>query len=150
MKNLGFILIGGLAAILSALATVYFLLNSSYFNELVLKNSHTENVATPPVYIKFDNLVTNLKKTDDDVEHYVSLGLTLKVVNQEAQDAITPYAPLLKNDALMLMSSKSYDEIVSQKEITQKQLLQKMNDDLVKEGVKYTLSDVLFVSFVVQ
>jgi flagellar protein FliL len=148
-KNMGFILTAIIAAIFSAAATVYFLLNSSFLNDHLLTMSSSTPVALPPSYIKFDNLVSNLNSTDGD-NHYVSVGVTLKVENDEAQTLINSYAPLLKNDIVMTISSKNYNEITDKKDEIRQELLKQMNADLAKEGVKYTISDVLFSSFVAQ
>lgn len=149
-KNIGFIFTAIFVAILSAAVTVYFLLNSSFLNDHLLKiSSSSSAVNLPPSYIKFDNLVTNLNSTDDD-NHYASVGVTLKVENEQAQTAISAYSPLLKNDIVMVISSKHYDDITDKKDEIKNQLLEQMNQDLAKEGVKYTVTDVLFSSFVAQ
>ena len=106
-KNAGLILIAIAVAILSAIGTGYFILNSSYF-----KSSLTVE-AMPPVFIQFDRLITNLAEdSTDDTLRYASIELGLKVDNQEAKDAITPYIPVLRNEALLIFSSKTYTELI--------------------------------------
>lgn len=148
-KNISFILTAILAAVLSALATVYFLLNSSYFKA----PSFSSPEASPPTYIKFDRIISNLSQDHDDtddVQHYASVQFALKVANQQAQDAINPYIPSLKNDALLVISSKTLNDVTTNKDSIKDELLKKMNDDLVQQGSHYTISDVLFDSFVAQ
>lgn len=105
----------------------------------------------PPVFVTLEPFVVNLRG-DDDSDHYLQLGVVLQVSDAHATDAVKQQMPRIRNAVLMLLSSKSADELSS---VEGKQ---KLSEEIVTEARKPMQLDqankgiegVYFSAFVIQ
>lgn len=106
----------------------------------------------PPIFIRIDTFTVNLKKTDTE-DHYLQVELQFKVVDPKAEEAVKLRMPEIRNALLLLLSSKTQEELVT---VEGKQ---KLSADIVsqanqiiraKEPAKDGVAGVYFTSFVIQ
>lgn len=64
--------------------------------------------ATPPVFVTLEPFVVNLA---GEVQHYLQVGIDLKVADGHVGDAIKQHLPEIRNGVLLLLSSKQIEEL---------------------------------------
>ncbi|MBH9552742.1 flagellar basal body-associated FliL family protein [Inhella gelatinilytica] len=77
---------------------------------------------TPPVYMPLEPFTVNL--TDQDVDRYAQIGISLEVVDQKTADTLKGYLPSVRSGVLMVLSRKSAADLLSSegKERLQKEI----------------------------
>jgi len=63
---------------------------------------------TPPVFVTLEPFVVNLA---GEVQHYLQVGIDLKVAEAGVGDQIKAHLPEIRNGVLLLLSSKSVEEL---------------------------------------
>jgi len=66
---------------------------------------------TPPVFVELEPFVFNLQDTDQD--RFAQVAVTLEVIDAEVEAELGLVEPSVRNSILMLLSSKTSDEILS-------------------------------------
>ena len=64
----------------------------------------------PPVFVTLDPFVVNLA---GDGEHYLQVGINLKVADSHVPDQIKAHLPEIRNAVLLLLSSKHAEELAT-------------------------------------
>ncbi|MDP2785924.1 MAG: flagellar basal body-associated protein FliL [Sulfurimicrobium sp.] len=108
-----------------------------------------EEPAKPPVFVKLEAFTVNL--TADGEDHYLQTDVELKVADAKVSDNIKAHMPEIRNNILLLLSSKTAGALSSMEG------KQKLSNEL-KEQVNKVLhakdadgvSGVFFTSFVIQ
>ena len=108
-----------------------------------------EEPAKPPVFVKLESFTVNL--TADGEDHYLQTDIELKVADAKVSDDIKAHMPEIRNNVLLLLSSKTASALSSMEG------KQKLSSE-VKEQVNKVLhakdadgvSGVFFTSFVIQ
>ena len=98
------IIIGVVVALAVCGAGAWFLLGTGK------KAEHAENVAAniPPVFFTLDPFVVNLA---GEVQHYLQVGIDLKIADEHVKDRIKAHLPEIRNGVLLLLSSKQIDDL---------------------------------------
>ena len=99
------IVIGVVVALAAGGAAAWVLLGAGK------KAEHAEaNVAarTPPTFFTLDPFVVNLA---GEVQHYLQVGIDLKIADEHVKDQIKAHLPEIRNGVLLLLSSKQVDEL---------------------------------------
>ncbi len=65
----------------------------------------------PPIFVEMEAFVFNLQDTDQD--RFAQVAVTLEVIDAEVEAELSLVEPSVRNAILMLMSSKTSDEILS-------------------------------------
>ncbi|MCC7546578.1 MAG: flagellar basal body-associated protein FliL [Burkholderiales bacterium] len=65
---------------------------------------------TPPVFVTLEPFVVNLA---GEVQHYLQVGIDLKVAEAAVGDRIKAHLPEIRNGVLLLLSSKNVEELGS-------------------------------------
>ncbi len=104
----------------------------------------------PPVFVVLEPFTVNLRS--EDTEQYLQVAMTLQVKEQEAADQIKLYMPEVRNRLLLLLSSKSGQEILTPE--GKKKLADEIMASLKTPFAPHTkpqgVNNVFFTSFVVQ
>jgi flagellar FliL protein len=64
----------------------------------------------PPIYVTLDPFVVNLA---GEIEHYLQVGINLKVADGKVPEQIKAHAPEIRNGVLLLLSSKHPEELAT-------------------------------------
>jgi flagellar protein FliL len=107
--------------------------------------------APAPVYFALDPMTVNLQ-SDDGESHYLRIGLTLKLENQAAQDALQAHTPEIRSRVLLALSNKHPGDLAT---LEGKRALATELEALISQptdprGTSVRVDDVLFTEFVVQ
>ena len=123
-----------------------------YFNQSDTKSAeHQEEKPKPPVFVTLETFTVNLQ-AEGSGEHYLQVGIDLKVTDSAVVDMVKLHMPEIRNAVLLLLSSKSAEQIASlegkQKLSTeiQEQVSKPLNAKAPGKGV----TGVFFTSFVIQ
>lgn len=108
-----------------------------------------EDPAKPPVFVKLEPFTVNL--TADGEDHYLQTDIDLKVADAKVSDEIKVHMPEIRNNVLLLLSSKTASALSSMEG------KQKLSNE-IKEQINKVLhakdadgvSGVFFTSFVIQ
>ncbi len=65
----------------------------------------------PPVFMTLENFTVNLAGGD----HFMQLGLVLQLKDEETSEKVKAYLPMIRNKVLLLVSSKTSEELESPK-----------------------------------
>ncbi len=65
---------------------------------------------SPPTFFTLDPFVVNLA---GEVQHYLQVGIDLKIADEHVKDQIKAHLPEIRNGVLLLLSSKQIDELSS-------------------------------------
>jgi flagellar protein FliL len=66
--------------------------------------------SVPPTFFTLDPFVVNLA---GEVQHYLQVGIDLKIADEHVKDQIKAHLPEIRNGVLLLLSSKQIDELSS-------------------------------------
>lgn len=110
---------------------------------------HAAEPSKPPVFVKLEPFTVNL--TADGEEHYLQTDIELRVVEQKVIDNVKAHMPEIRNNVLLLLSSKTAGALVSAegKQKLSSEITEQINKVLhakEEDGV----SGVFFTSFVIQ
>ena len=105
----------------------------------------------PPVFIALEAFTVNLQH-DDSTAQYLQVGLSLKVADPAAVEAIKLRMPEVRNRVLLLLSSKKASELATPqgKEALSADLVKEINKPLGGAEGGQGIETVLFTSFVIQ
>ena len=105
--------------------------------------------AKPPIFANLDAFTVNLQR--DETDHYLQVTLVLKVGETSTVDAVKPYTPQLRNNILLLLSSKRAKDLESteakQKLASEITAIAKMS---VTPAIAEDISGVFFTTFLIQ
>lgn len=107
---------------------------------------------TLPVYVTMDAFTVNLVPESGD--QYVQLILSVEVADAHMGDKIKGYMPKIRNNVVMLLSSKKASELLTKegKENLAGEIRDQMNQVLAPgaKGDDAPVREVLFTSFIIQ
>jgi Flagellar basal body-associated protein len=105
-----------------------------------------------PIYVALDVFTVNLAPEDD--EQFLQLILSVEVADAETGDRIKAFTPKIRNNVMMLLSSKKASELLTKegKENLAKEIRDQMNEVLAPgaKGGDAPIREVLFTSFIIQ
>jgi flagellar FliL protein len=104
-----------------------------------------------PVFFPLDPMTVNLQ-ADDGQQHYLRIGLTLKLTDQKTQEHLTEHMPEIRSRVLLALSNKHPEDLAP---LDGKRALAKELKTLIEQPTEAGaqpehVSDVLFTEFVVQ
>ncbi|SDF92072.1 flagellar basal body-associated protein FliL [Paraburkholderia phenazinium] len=104
-----------------------------------------------PVFFPLEPMTVNLQ-SDDGQQHYLRIGLTLKLNDPKVQQELTDHMPEVRSRVLLALSNKHPEDLApldgKRALATElKTLIEQPND---KGAAPITVEDVLFTEFVVQ
>lgn len=138
-------LIAIIAAGIAAGGMYFFLLRNG-----VGKSASAPPPPAPPVFVSLDPMTVNL--LSDDGQHYLRVGLSLKLANEKTQDQLAQHMPEIRSRILLALSNKHPEELTT---LDGKHALAHELKSLIEQptdtGVPPAhVEDVLFTEFVVQ
>jgi flagellar FliL protein len=108
--------------------------------------------SAPPVYVDMDAFTVNL--VPEQTEQFVQLILSVEVLDALAGEQIKTYMPKVRNNIMLLLSSKKASELLSKegKEKLAEEIRDQMNKVLDPRADKdeWPIREVLFTSFIIQ
>jgi len=104
----------------------------------------------PPVFFALEPMTVNL--LSDDGQHYLRVGLSLKLANEKTQEELTQHMPEIRSRILLALSNKHPEELVT---LDGKRALAHELQGLIEQPTDNGLppvhiEGVLFTEFVVQ
>lgn len=104
-----------------------------------------------PVFFALDPLTVNLQ-SDDGIQHYLRVGLSLKLTDSKAQEYLTQHMPELRSRILLALSNKHPEQLAT---LEGKRALADELKTLIEQPTQpgnrsARIDDVLFTEFVVQ
>lgn len=105
----------------------------------------------PPVYLAIEPaLVVNFQ--GEGRVRYVQVGVVVSSREQRAIDAIERHMPVIRNNLIMLLSDKTYEELNSSegKEQARREVLETIQQVLLDRTGEAGVEAVYFTSFVMQ
>lgn len=110
-----------------------------------------EEKPKPPVFVTLDTFTVNLQP-DGGGDHYLQVGIDLKVTEQSVVDLVKLHMPEIRNGVLLLLSSKSAEQIGSLegKQKLSAELQEQVNKPLNAKATGKGVIGVYFTSFVIQ
>ncbi|MCO8645985.1 flagellar basal body-associated protein FliL [Burkholderia multivorans] len=104
-----------------------------------------------PVFFPLDPLTVNLQ-SDDGVQHYLRVGLSLKLTDPKAQEQLTARMPEIRSRVLLALSNKHPEDIATPdgKQALAQQLRNLIEEPTQPGNQRTKVDDVLFTEFVVQ
>ncbi|MEA3122570.1 MAG: flagellar protein FliL [Paraburkholderia sp.] len=139
-----------LPIVLAALVAAGAAAGGMYF--FLLKHSLSKPPAPPPpVFFPLDPMTVNLL-SDDDNQHYLRVGLTLKIADDKMQAHITEHMPELRSRILLDLSNKHPEDLstVEGKRALADELKTVLEQPTDAGAPPLQIEDVLFTEFVVQ
>ncbi|MDR2613835.1 MAG: flagellar basal body-associated protein FliL [Candidatus Accumulibacter sp.] len=108
--------------------------------------------AAPPVYVALDAFTVNLVPENGD--QFVQVVLSVEVNDVESGEKIKAYTPKIRNNVMLLLSSKKASELLTKegKEKLAGEIRDQMNQ-VLEPGAKASdapIREVLFTSFIIQ
>jgi flagellar FliL protein len=97
-------------------------------------------------------MTVNLISDDDDSQHYLRIGLTLKIADDKMQARITEHMPELRSRILLDLSNKHPEDLstVDGKRALADELKKVLDQPTDAGDPPLQIEDVLFTDFVVQ
>jgi flagellar FliL protein len=106
----------------------------------------------PPIYVPMEAFTVNL--IPEPSEQFLQLIISLEVLDAEAGEQVKNYTPKIRNNVMMLLSSKKSSELLTKegKEKLAEEIRDQMNKVLDPRADKdeWPVKEVLFTSFIVQ
>ena len=120
--------VGALALLIGG-GVVWFLMGHKSEPHAAATEAKPKHAAGAPVFVTLEPFVVNLA---GDVQHYLQVGIDLRVVDGHVPDQIKVHLPEIRNAVLLLLSSKSIEDLTS---VEQKNRLR----DEIREAVNKPL-----------
>lgn len=123
-----------------------------YFTQLGAKSAeHMEIKPKPPVFVTLETFTVNLQ-SDGESDHYLQVGIDLKVTDSTVVDLVKLHMPEIRNSVLLLLSSKSAGQITSLegKQKLSEEIQVQVNKPLNAKATNKGVTGVYFTSFVIQ
>jgi flagellar protein FliL len=107
-------------------------------------------VKKPTTFMDLDVFTVNLQPEDGN--HYLQVGLTIKILQTKVGEEIKKQMPEVRNRLLLLLSGKKPSEISTAhgKQQLSTEISHEIKESLESESMKEEIVDVLFTSFVIQ
>lgn len=105
----------------------------------------------PTKFIKLETFTVNLQSEDDD-PRYLQVELVIKANETEVVELIASKTPEVRNQILLLLSSKKSTEIstLEGKQQLSQDILQALKQKIEPEALQADILDLLFTSFIIQ
>lgn len=105
----------------------------------------------PPIFVVLDPFTVNLR-SEEGLEQFLQVALTLQVAEQPMVDSIKLYMPEVRNRLLLLLSSKTGTDILPPegKKKLAEEIVATLNKPFSPQGAPQKVTNVFFTSFVVQ
>lgn len=105
----------------------------------------------PTTFIKLESFTVNLQ-SDNREPRYLQVELSLKANESEAVKIIENKKPEVRNQILLLLSSKKPSEIntLEGKQKLSQEIIQAIRSKIDSEDLEDDILDVLFTSFIIQ
>ena len=130
-KKSPLLLIVGVALLALALGggAAWFFLGHKSQPQTAAAETTSKHSASAPVFVTLEPFVVNLA---GDVQHYLQVGIDLRVVDSHVTDQIKVHLPEIRNGVLLLLSSKSVEDLssVEQKNLLRAQIREAVNKPL--------------------
>lgn len=112
---------------------------------------HNEDKPKPPVFVTLETFTVNLQ-AEGGGEHYLQVGIDLKVADTTVVDLVKVHMPEIRNGVLLLLSSKSAEEIANLegKQKLSAEIQEQVNKPLNAKATGKGVTGVFFTSFVIQ
>lgn len=109
-------------------------------------------VIPPPVFFALDPFTVNLANDDSDDSHYLHIGLTLKLTDQETEHQLTTYMPEIRSRIILLLSSRKSSDLATLdgKNALSKDLRTAIDQPFARDGKSVKIDSVLLTDFVIQ
>lgn len=123
-----------------------------YFTQSDTKpDEHKEEKQLPPVFVTLETFTVNLQ-VDGSGEHYLQVGIDLKVTDPAVVNLVKLHMPEIRNAVLLLLSSKSAEQIASLegKQTLSAEIQEQVNKPLNAKATGKGVTGVFFTSFVIQ
>lgn len=148
LKRLVLFLLIGLVAAAAAAGGTYFVLAKEGVRGAA--PSAPAPLAVP-VFFALEPLTVNLQ-SDDGIQHYLRVGLSLKLTDAKAQEYLTQHMPELRSRILLALSNKHPEQLAT---LEGKRALADELKTLIEQPTQpgnrsARIDDVLFTEFVVQ
>ncbi|MGF6965531.1 flagellar FliL protein [Paraburkholderia sp. WC7.3g] len=107
--------------------------------------------AVVPLFFPLESMTVNLQ-SDDGQQHFLRIGLTLKLGDAATQQALTDHMPEVRSRILLALSNKHPDELapLEGKRALANELKTLITEPIDKSAAPIRVQDVLFTEFVVQ
>jgi flagellar FliL protein len=107
--------------------------------------------APAPLFFPLESMTVNLQ-SDDGQQHFLRIGLTLKLTDAKTQQELTEHMPEVRSRILLALSNKHPDELapLEGKRALATELRTLIEQPTDKGAVPIHVQDVLFTEFVVQ
>ncbi|ASV97792.1 flagellar basal body-associated protein FliL [Paraburkholderia aromaticivorans] len=107
--------------------------------------------APAPLFFPLESMTVNLQ-SDDGQQHFLRIGLTLKLTDAKTQQELTEHMPEVRSRILLALSNKHPDELapLEGKRALATELRTLIEQPTDKGAAPIHVQDVLFTEFVVQ
>jgi flagellar protein FliL len=107
--------------------------------------------AAVPLFFPLESMTVNLQ-SDDGQQHFLRIGLTLKLGDAATQQVLTDHMPEVRSRILLALSNHHPEELapLEGKRALAKELKTLISDPAEKGTAPLRVQDVLFTEFVVQ
>jgi flagellar protein FliL len=104
-----------------------------------------------PVFFPLEPMTVNLQ-SDDGQQHYLRIGLTLKLNDAKVQQQLTDHMPEIRSRVLLALSNKHPEDLapLDGKRALATELKTLIEQPTEKGAAPVNVEDVLFTEFVVQ
>jgi flagellar FliL protein len=104
-----------------------------------------------PLFFPLESMTVNLQ-SDDGQQHFLRIGLTLKLGDAATQQQLTEHMPEVRSHILLALSNKHPDELapLEGKRALADELKTLIEQPAEKGAAPIRIQDVLFTEFVVQ
>ncbi|MDR3299299.1 MAG: flagellar basal body-associated protein FliL [Candidatus Accumulibacter sp.] len=105
---------------------------------------------TNPVYVAMEAFTVNL--TSETGDQFVQVVLSVEIEDAEAGEQIKAYTPKIRNNVMLLLSTKRASELLTKegKEQLAGEIRDQMNKVLSPNAKDAPVREVLFTSFIIQ
>lgn len=124
-----------------------------YFTQSGEKHAeHKEEKPKPPVFVTLETFTVNLQTDGGGEDHYLQVGIDLKVTDASVVDLVKLHMPEIRNGVLLLLSSKNSEQIASLegKQKLSADIQEQINKPLNAKAAGKGVTGVYFTSFVIQ
>ncbi|WP_233803896.1 flagellar basal body-associated protein FliL [Paraburkholderia sp. HP33-1] len=104
-----------------------------------------------PLFFPLESMTVNLQ-SDDGQQHFLRIGLTLKLGDAATQQVLTDHMPEVRSRILLALSNKHPDELapLEGKRALAEELKTLISEPTDRGAAPIRVQDVLFTEFVVQ
>ncbi|RDK01785.1 flagellar basal body-associated protein FliL [Paraburkholderia lacunae] len=148
------IILIALIAILAAAAAgagVWFYMSKRASAPASVETASTPAPPATPLFFPLESMTVNLQ-SDDGQQHFLRIGLTLKLNDPKTQQELTEHMPEVRSRILLALSNKHPDDLapLEGKRALATELRTLIEQPTDKGATPAHVQDVLFTEFVVQ